>query len=901
MGQGFFDLGPMPQMTSKPSVTKYQGCDACGLSHQGKKSPLFIGSDSAKILIIAEAPCEDYDESDLLNQLTHEKYTPFWEMESKRFSSDILKDCAIMFAIPCVPKYGAMGPELNANQAQMCNGRIFQAIEQLKPQVIVPMGIVSIEALLWSRMVGRISNIKASDLIGAAIPDRDLKCWVCPTYGMDYIHRQEDGYSPDRAPRMYFQAHMRRAWSVKNEKFMDLHVSNIKTSQDPTQIIKWINEALKDAREVSIDYETTGLKPHREGHRIVISSMAYWDQAGVVHAYGFRWFGDNPELVDAWEQLLQSTTIKKIAHKADFELIWSRFRSGPNNGKSPWMKGLGWDTCLGAHCLNNNGKVGLKLLSYTNLGVLGYDAAVDRFLKPRPGESEKYGNNAFNYLTGTQLPWGELMGYCAQDALYTLLLKGIQNDELAPDQRPGFDLFMRGVYCLAKTQSNGLPVSLPQVESAKVTISQKYAEAYQSVMSAPEVKLWTKGSFSPTSNKQLEELLYDVLKIDPPGGARNVQESTLSKIDIPFVKALLEMRRWIKIQEFMDGFVREMVWDDEAQSWLIRPNFNISSGADDKDGGPRTFRSSSDSPNFQNIPKRDVEATAILRSIFRLPAGWKWKEYDYKGVEVSGGACYHKDPNMIVYLTDPTTDMHRDTACDLFFRDKKTFLKCERKGAKNGYVFPTFYGATPKSMAPAMWDAMSPETRAHIAEVGHVDYWSKPFNRMVHLKGITTLEAWNEHVKQMDKKFWGERFPVYDQWRHEEWDHYQEIGYVTLYTGFRCYGPMGFTECANRRIQGTSFHILLQALIWVVEEMENQGFESLIVGQIHDAQIGVIKDDEESRVDEIIRKNGTQRIVEQWPWIIVPLTIEHDASKSGGTWAEMHSVGALTASTVLST
>lgn len=887
MAQGFFNLGPMPKVEPLKKAPKRAGCDYCGRDRKGRNEP-FYGECGEGILILGEAP---RDNSELGGAFLSERAMPLWSLEGSRgFSDDIMRDCSLGFAVAC-----SIGDDtLDATSAQSCKSRLMAHIKQLKPRVIVAMGPAAIQALIWDRLAGRISNTQPSDFMGECIPDHELDCWIIPTFGLDYIHRQAQFNQPDRVPHMYFQQHLRLAWFKRNQALPPIP-KNVHITRDPDQATAWIRQAISTAKEVAIDYETTGLKPHREGHRIRIASVAYRLPTGKSVSYSFQWHPNHAPLIDAWQELMQSESIGKIAHKADFEWIWTRFRSGLNNSRAPWPRNLAWDTCLGAHCLNNNGKVGLKFLTYVKLGVLGYDANVARYLVAKPGQEDKYGNNAFNYLVDDRfLPWEDLITYCGEDSLYTLDLKSEQEDEMDRSQLSGFTFFKQGVQTLAKVQSRGLPVSMEKVNEAQILITSKITEATTAVMTCPEVKLWTKGKFNPKSNPHIVELLFDICKIPPPNGNRNAQESTLSKVNNEFTRALLNLKHWVKIQEFLDGFVRETTWDEITGQWLIRPNFNLSSGSDEDGGGPRTFRSSSDSPNFQNIPKRDKEALKILRSIFVAPPGFKFKEYDYKGVEVSGSACYHRDPNMITYLTDESTDMHRDTAMDMFFRGLQDFTKQERQLAKNGYVFPTFYGATPKSMAPNMWDDMPESTRQHLAQKGQVTYWDRERRTEVTVKGIKTLAQFSEHVKNVDRKFWNERFKVYGQWRKEEWERYQRDGYVETFTGFRCYGPMGFTEATNRRIQGSSFHILLQSLIWNHDQLEQEGLESGWVGQIHDAQIGLIKEDEEIRVDEIVRLNGCVRIRKEWDWIIVPLTIEHDASPLGGSWATMNPCGKLT-------
>ena len=132
----------------------------------------------------------------------------------------------------------------------------------------------------------------------------------------------------------------------------------------------------------------------------------------------------------------------------------------------------------------------------------------------------------------------------------------------------------------------------------------------------------------------------------------------------------------------MEAFEREQV------KGILHPQFNLHNVI--------SYRSSSDSPNFQNMPKRDKEIMKIVRSAIYPRRGNMLMEVDFSGLEVSIAACYHKDPVMMKYLTSDHSDMHGDMAQQIFLiKDFNRDLpehKNLRQAAKNGFVFPQFYG-----------------------------------------------------------------------------------------------------------------------------------------------------------------------------------------------------------------
>lgn len=872
---GFFNLGPMPTTEKRRPVSKLSGCDACGLDRTGMGNT-FKGNLKSGVLILGDYPARGEKE-----MFGGAAYHHFWDTEGTRgLPRNWEQAAALGYAVQCPC------PDKDASTARSlcCKARLDALIKKMAPKVIICLGPVATQALIWDRLSGRITNIKATDFIGKCIPDREFNCWICPTYGVDFLSWQKD----DKCPDMYFRQHLRKALSLVDVPLPKIP-DQVRTTVDPVEASRLIRQALAEAEpipggtapDVAIDYETTGLKPHREGHRIVAASLA-WRHGGEYKAIGFKWDPDCPELIDAWKQVLYNPNIGLIAHKADFEACWSRFRSGLNSTRQPWPTNWSWDTCLAAHVIDNNQKVGLKFHTYCELGVLGYDAAADRWLSSfMPGENPD-SCNAFNLLKSrVGVPWGEIAYYCGLDSLYTIYLRDCQEPMLSPDQQRAYAFFMEGMIALAKVQSNGLPIDMDKVNGLKALMTDKYNAARDRVMNSREAQAYEKAKGSPLnpdSNKQLVTLLYDILKY-PDNNGRDAREATLSKIGGEFCGSIIEMRHWSKMRDtFLDGYIREAVFDEPTGRWLIRPFFNLAAGAGgDGDAGPRTYRSSADSPNFQNIPKRDKEMKKLLRSLFVAPPGYRFAEYDYKSLEVMVSASYHHDPQMIHYLQNPESDMHRDTACDMYIRKPEELTKEERSTIKAGYVFSSFYGASYKSCAQYMWNNMPTATKEHLMNECR----------------INTYEKWEAHVKKGDDIFWNKRFAVYNKWRRKEWQRYQDYGYVQSYTGFRCYGPMGYTEATNRCIQGSAFHILLRALIWDVADFEAQGLSSIIVGQIHDALVVLEAEDESQQVRDTIYKNGVKQVSEVFPWICVPLVIEGEASEVGGTWAAMSDVGAL--------
>lgn len=281
-------------------------------------------------------------------------------------------------------------------------------------------------------------------------------------------------------------------------------------------------------------------------------------------------------------------------------------------------------------------------------------------------------------------------------------------------------------------------------------------------------------------------------------------------------------------------------------------------------------------PNLQNVPSRDAEVMNLIRKNMVAKKGFKLAEYDYKAMEASIIACYNNDPKWIEYVSNPENDMHRDIGSKLFLKKKEDVTKLERFASKNGFVFPTVYGSYWKNTATSIWEMIDDETRKWISN-----------------KNIKTLDDFKEHVKRIERWFWEDQFPVGFEWMNKTIADYNQKGFIELFTGFRCYGPLTRNQIINYRVQGTASHCKLWTLKNVSKQLTKNKNKSNIILEVHDSIIPNVHPTEEKTLDYLMWDYGTQKIREHWDWLNVPLFIEKKISKVNGNWAEMETIGLL--------
>ena len=400
------------------------------------------------------------------------------------------------------------------------------------------------------------------------------------------------------------------------------------------------------------------------------------------------------------------------------------------------------------------------------------------------------------------------------------------------------------------------------------------------------IQEWRKkygSKFNLGSGKQLADMLYNVRGIEPPKhtdrGTPSVDVEALEQIDLPALSTMLDIRKYQKVADtYINNFLNEQV------DGIVHPSFNLASVI--------SYRSSSSNPNFQNIPKRDKETMKIIRSGIKSRPGCHLVEMDFSKLEVSIAACYHNDPTMMKYLTSDHNDMHGDLAQQIFFVDDEVWdkhdSKCShlRAAAKNGFIFPQFYGDWYKGNAEGLsqWVKLPQGKWSRGLGVDHpvggtvADVFIE--------NGIKRYTDFEKHLQKIEQDFWQKRFPVYDKWKQEFWKNYQQNCVIDFHTGFQARGIIRKNSCINYPVQGAAFHCLLWTFIQTDKYIQENNLQTRLIGQIHDAIIMDIPAEELDEVIHAVHDIATRKLPAEWKWITAPLDIEAEVCPLDGNWAE---------------
>lgn len=452
-----------------------------------------------------------------------------------------------------------------------------------------------------------------------------------------------------------------------------------------------------------------------------------------------------------------------------------------------------------------------------------------------------------------------------------------------------YRLFHEGAIALSRVEQAGMKVDEAYLDRAIKKTRRTIKDAEAELRADPIFRQWRNTFGSKTNlnaNDQLAKVIFGVVgypskeyeKAKKEGVRPKADEAAFRHCDLPFVRNYFICEKSKKaLGTYLGGIRRECSPDGFVHAFI-----NLNTAV--------SYRSSIEDPSLQNMPIRDPAMSRLIRRCFipRLP-GWRLVEVDFSGIEVRVAACYNKDPKLIQYIKDPTTDMHRDMAMQCYKLKLDEVTKNARYCAKNKFVFPEFYGDWWLSCAESLWEAIGAMKLETAAGVGMKEHLKS--------KGISGLGDWEPkdkgspaagtfqaHLKAVEEDFWGNRFSVYSNWKERIWKQYQKEGGFDFFTGFRCNGFFDRKQVTNLRIQGAAFHCLLQSLIELDRRLRKKKMRSKIICQIHDSIIGDCPDDEADEFSAMAKNIMTKWLPALWKWIIVPLEVEVEWTPLGGSW-----------------
>lgn len=484
-----------------------------------------------------------------------------------------------------------------------------------------------------------------------------------------------------------------------------------------------------------------------------------------------------------------------------------------------------------------------------------------------------------------------------------------------------YSFLHRGTLLLSEIMSNGVRVDMDYIDKTVLKMKKRVEKLEAKIQGHKFFKKWRRMFGEKTnirSDDQLSKLLnklgyktklktkstmelYDALMKEGKEreaaavldqGRDSVSKAALEDIDIPYTRWYQKAKqlRTTIITKGLLGIKKESIQHKDGL-WYVHPTYHFL---------PATYRTGCESPNMQNAPVREPWIADIVRQVFIPRPGNHIVENDLAQIEVRIFASYSKDKNLLKYVYDKSTDMHRDIAMEIFYLEKEQVSKNARYCAKNMMVFPQSYGSVYFQCAPEIWKAMKLFPGMGVMKRG--DDKNTPSGRdlISHLRkhgirelgdctpgAVTRKGTLVHHLKQIEDRFWNERFTGFRDWKRKFYNDYLETGGFWSKTGIYWSGEFARNAVTNYPIQGDAFKVELWSMMELRKEIRRNRMKSLLIGEVHDCSIGDVPPEDLQQYLDLVKDIVEVRVrkAKMFNWIVTPLEVEAEVTPVDGAWS----------------
>ena len=328
----------------------------------------------------------------------------------------------------------------------------------------------------------------------------------------------------------------------------------------------------------------------------------------------------------------------------------------------------------------------------------------------------------------------------------------------------------------------------------------------------------TEKEFNLNSPKQLQEILYEDLKIPiskkTPTGKPSTDEDTLQYLsesyDLP--RLILDYRSLNKLKT---GYTDKLPLQISKITGRVHTSY--------QQAVTSTGRLSSTEPNLQNIPIKSAQGKKI-RNAFIADKGKKIFAADYSQIELRIMAHLSGDKNLLKAFKNKI-DIHSFTASEIFGVDVNKVSSEDRRSAK-AINFGLIYGMSSFGLSKQLGISI-PEAK---------DYMDIYFNRYPKIKSY-----------MLEKKTFA-----------------KQHGYVETLLGRKLYLPEINSKQAQRRsyaertainapVQGTAADIIKIAMIEIDKWLAEKKSMTKMIMQVHDELVFEISENDiDSEIEDIV-------------------------------------------------
>jgi DNA polymerase I len=533
--------------------------------------------------------------------------------------------------------------------------------------------------------------------------------------------------------------------------------------------------SLKLAELICFDTETTSTDPNEA----LIVGMSFSTQVGT------GWYVPLPLDVDGakaiiseFTELFADNTKAWIGHNLKYDLLVMKWYGATFSGALH-------DTMLAHYLIEPDGKRSMDLLS-------------EIYLQYKPiSITTLIGERGKNQRTMDTAPVKEVAVYAAEDADVTLQL----HHRFAPEliEKNVQDVYglieCPLVQVLTDMEFEGIQVDTDFLSKYSVVLAQDAKEAEQRVFAHAGYE------FNLASPKQLGEVLFDRMKLDPKAkktktGQYATGEDVLAKLahNNPIVEDILVFRELTKLKSTYVDALPTLI---NSKTGRVHTSYNQAVAV--------TGRLSSNEPNLQNIPVRTIRGREIRKAFVPRNSDFVLLSADYSQIELRIVAAMANDATMIQAFRDGK-DIHTATAAKVYGVAEAEVSKEQRRNAK-AVNFGIIYGQSAFGLAENL--------------------------------GISRTEA-----KEIIDNYWLE-FGSINTFLSDQKSLARELGYASTLMGRKRWLPdiysanavvRSFAErnAVNMPVQGSAADMIKLAMISIHKAMKLQNLSSKMLLQVHD-------------------------------------------------------------------
>ncbi|MDQ2752518.1 MAG: DNA polymerase I, partial [Bacteroidota bacterium] len=543
---------------------------------------------------------------------------------------------------------------------------------------------------------------------------------------------------------------------------------------DTDEKIKNLIQKLSGQKQICFDTETTGI----DANNAELVGMSFCFQPGEAF-YVPAYEGEQTKIIlQHFKPLFENPYITWVGQNIKYDMLIMKWYGIE-------LKGKIWDTMLAHYVIEPESRRGMDLLSAK---YLGYEPVHIEELIGKRGKGQ---------LNMRAVPFEKIKEYAAEDADITLQLKSKFEPLLKTYsvEKVFAEAEVPLVEVLTEMEFNGVRIDESFLKEYSLQLDIESLAAEQRIYNASGVK------FNIGSPKQLGEILFDKLKLDPKAkktksGQYATGEEVLIKLahEHVIVNDILIYRQLSKLKSTYVDALPLMI---NKKTGRVHTSYAQAVAV--------TGRLSSNAPNLQNIPIRTERGREIRKAFVPRDENHVLVSADYSQIELRIIAAISGDENMCEAFAQ-NKDVHTATAAKVFRVPENEVTKEMRYKAKS-VNFGIIYGQGAFGLSDNLGIS-----RAEAKEI--IENYKKEF------AGIT--KYMDDMIKLARERGYAETLLGRKRWLRD------------INSGNFTVRSFAERNAVNSPIQGTAADMIKLAMIKIHAAIKESNLSSRMILQVHD-------------------------------------------------------------------